>query len=210
MTIKQEVLGLDDPDVFQEFAEFGVKTELKVEPDDDDEDEMFDQYDDEDYWMDPKSLKKKSRKRKKAIKVEDLGEMSKKKRKKRVFRPKVEENLDDGVEYQCYKCGDMITSRRSVMEHQRKEHKRYSMLTFGTELRTHQCHQCKAMFKSENSMLLHFCNIDLDRKWGEPYNCKTCNKTFTRVDGLKKHVSIVHTQVSGERTPRSEAFCVYM
>ncbi len=179
ISIKQEL------ELEENMAYMGnVKTELKVEPSD-----FFDDFEDD--W--PEFNKRT--KGKKRIKTESILDAPKKKKRKRgPPRPKIIENLDDGVEYQCYKCGEMLVSLRSVMEHQKAQHGKFTKRQYGTEIRTHQCPQCKALFKKESTMMLHFCDIQVDHKWGEQSECKICSQKFTRVEGLKKHISLVHNQ----------------
>lgn len=96
------------------------------------------------------------------------------------------EEEESKQELQCYRCGDMFSSRTNIRKHLTEKHDSCRKSYYG-QARSHQCHVCKVMFEDEEQMSLHICRmIPHQEKWGAN-RCDLCDLKFPRRDLLVSH-----------------------
>ena len=84
--------------------------------------------------------------------------------------------------YSCDNCGKAFGTPEEIKIHVKTVHegKKY-----------HKCDLCVGMYASETDLRNHIKKVHE----GVKYSCHICNKTFTEVKGMKKHVRVVHEKI---------------
>lgn len=84
--------------------------------------------------------------------------------------------------YTCTECNQDFHTPFNLMKHEKSAHS----LASKTE-RGYECHHCSGAFKLKEDLDLHM-KIHMPK----PYICSTCNKEFSKLKFMKKHLSLKH------------------
>ena len=96
---------------------------------------------------------------------------------------------------QCYYCGELISSEDKVKEHILANHNSFASPKMYGDRRNFQCSNCLRLFKSQESLQIHVCEI-LPQSWlgqdQKSQKCPKCEKEFEKYGDILCHYNLEH------------------